>query len=90
MLNRLVTNGNTKLCCGAFILVLFHSTTTNKIDSVHKKFLLVCDVEILQVTVKKYEEFSSLRLISDDVWIKSAEKKLKMVPWFLVDVHKDG
>ena len=61
MLNGLVTNGNTKLCCGAFILALIHKTTANKIDSEHiqdyKKFLLVWEVEILQVTVKEYEEF---------------------------------
>ena len=57
VLNGLVTNGNTNLCCQAFILALFHSTTANKIDSEHirdyKKFLLVYEVEILQVTVKK-------------------------------------
>ena len=75
-INGLVTNVNTKLCCRAFILALFHSTRANKIDSEHirenKKVLPVCEVAILQVTVK-YEVFSSLRLISDDFWLKSAE-----------------
>ena len=62
-INGLVTNGNLKLCCRAFILVLFHSTTANKFDSEHipnyKKLLQVCEVEILQVTVKKMK-FSHL------------------------------
>ena len=53
--------GNTKICCRAFILVLFHRTITNKIDSEHiqdyKKLLPECEVEILQVTVKKNEVF---------------------------------
>ena len=56
-INGLVTYGNTKLCFRAFILALFHSTTANKVDSEHipdyKKLLPVCEVEILQVTVKK-------------------------------------
>ena len=44
---------NTKLCCQAFILALFHSTTANKIDSEHiRDCKKVCEVEILQVTVK--------------------------------------
>ena len=34
-INGLVTDGNTKLCCRGFILVLFQSTTANKIDSEH-------------------------------------------------------
>ena len=50
-INRLVTDGNTKLCCPGFILVLFQSTTANKIDSEHtqdyKRFLPVCEAEIL-------------------------------------------
>ena len=36
-INRLVTDGNTKLCCRGFILVLFQSTTANKIDSEHTR-----------------------------------------------------
>ena len=76
-INRLVTSGNTKLCCRAFILAQFHSTTANKIDSEHiqdyKTLLLVCEVEIRQVTVKQIEVFSSSRLISDDFRLKSAE-----------------
>ena len=51
-INGLVTDGNTKLCCRAFILALFHSATANKLDSEHirdyKKLLPVCEVEILQ------------------------------------------
>ena len=62
-INGLVINGNTKLCCRAFILALFHSTTANKFDSEHipdyKKLLRVCEVEILKVTVKKLK-FSHL------------------------------
>ena len=62
----------------------FHSTTANKIDSEHirdyKKFLPVCEVEILQVTVKQFEVFSSLRLISDDFRLKSVENSYK---WYL-------
>ena len=34
-INRLVTDGNTKLCCQGFVLVLFQSTTAYKIDSEH-------------------------------------------------------
>ena len=53
--NRLVTDGNTKICCRGFILALFQSTTANKIDSEHtrdcKKLFFICKVEILQVTV---------------------------------------
>ena len=33
MINELVTDGNTKLCCRDFVLALFQSTTANKIDS---------------------------------------------------------
>ena len=36
-INGLVTDGNTKLCCRGFILALFQSTTTNKIDSEHTR-----------------------------------------------------
>ena len=61
-INGLVTEENTKLCCRAFILMLFYSTTANKIDSEHirdyKKLLPVSEVELLQVTVKN-EVFSS-------------------------------
>ena len=50
-INRLVTDGNTKLCYGGFILVLFQSDTANKIYSEltrdYKRLLLVCEAEIL-------------------------------------------
>ena len=56
-INGLVTDRNTKLCSCGFILALFQSTTANKIDSEHtqdcKKILMVCKIEILQVTLKK-------------------------------------
>ena len=62
-INGLVTDGNTKLCCRGFILALFQSTTANKIDSEHiqdyKRLLPVCEAEILRVTVKRIEVFSS-------------------------------
>ena len=62
-INGLVTDGNTKLCCRGFILVLFQSTIANKIDSEHtrdyKKILLVCEAAILQATEKRIEVFSS-------------------------------
>ena len=62
-INVLVTDGNTKLCFRGFILALFQSTTANKIDSEHtrdyKRLLQVCEAEILQVTVKRIEVFSS-------------------------------
>ena len=55
-INGLVTDGNTKLRCRGFILALFQSITANKIDSKHtrdyKRLLLVCEAEILRVTVK--------------------------------------
>ena len=48
-------------CCG-FILALFQSTTTSKVDSEHYrgfyKLFLVCEVEILQVIVNKIEVLS--------------------------------
>ena len=62
-INGLVTDGNTKLCCRGFILALFRSTTAKKIYSEHtrcyKRLLPVCEAEILQVTVKRIEVFSS-------------------------------
>ena len=62
-INGLVTNENAKLCCQGFILALFQSTTANKIDSEHmrdyKRLLLVCEAEILRVTVKIFEVISS-------------------------------
>ena len=62
-INRLVTDRNTKLCCRGFILALFQSTTANKIDSEHtrdyNRLLLVCQAEILRVTIKIIELFSS-------------------------------
>ena len=62
-INRLVTDGNTKLCCQGFILALFQSTSANKFDSErtqhYKRLLSVCEAEILRVTVKRIEVFSS-------------------------------
>ena len=59
----LVTDGNTKLRCRGFILALLQSTTAHKIDSEHtrdyKRLLLVFEAEILRVTVKINEIFSS-------------------------------
>ena len=50
-INELVTDGNTKLCCRGFILVLFQSTTANKIYSEqsqdYKRLLPVYEAEIL-------------------------------------------
>ena len=93
-INGLVTDGNTKLCCRGFILALFQSTTANEIDSEHtwdyKRLLPVCEAEILRVTVKRIEVFSSFYV---DFWrfsAKSAEDNLKRVHRFLADVHKDG
>ena len=61
-INGLFTGGNTKLCCRGFVLGIFQSTTANKIDSEHtqdfKRWLPVCETEILQVTVKRIEVFS--------------------------------
>ena len=49
-INGLVTDGNTKLCCRGFILALFQSTTSKKIDSEHtrdyKRLLPECEAEI--------------------------------------------
>ena len=62
-INRLVTDGNSKLCCRGFIIALFQSTTANTIDFEHtrdyKWLLPVCEAEILRVTVKRIEVFSS-------------------------------
>ena len=62
-LNSLVTNGNTNLCCRGCILALFQSTTANKIDSEqtrdYKRLIPVCEAELLRVTVKRIEVFSS-------------------------------
>ena len=62
-INGLVTDLKAKLCCRGFILTLFQSTTANKIDSEHtrdyKKLLPICEAEILRVTVKLIEVFSS-------------------------------
>ena len=59
----LVTDGNTKLCCRGFILALFQSTTANKIDSEHtrdyKRLLPICEADLLRVTVKRIQDFSS-------------------------------
>ena len=62
-INRLVTGGNTKLCCRRLVLALLQSTTAYRIDSEHTcdhtKLFLVCNDEILQVTVNKIEVLSS-------------------------------
>ena len=62
-INGLVTDGNTKLYCRGFILALFQRTMADKIDSEHtrdyKRLLPVCEAEILRVTVKIIEVFSS-------------------------------
>ena len=62
-INGLVTGGNTKLCCRGFILALFQNTTAKKIDSEptqdYKRLLPVCKAEILRVTVKRIDVFSS-------------------------------
>ena len=62
-INGLVTDGNTKLCCRGYILALFQSTTANEIGSAHtrdyKRLHPVCEAEILRVTVKRNEVFSS-------------------------------
>ena len=58
-INKLVTDGNTKLCCPGFVSALFQSTTANEIDSIHTldytKLFSVCKVEILQVTANKID-----------------------------------
>ena len=46
-MNRLVTDGNTKLCCRGFILALFQSSTDNTIDTDYNRLLPVCEAEIL-------------------------------------------
>ena len=83
----MVTDGNTKLCCHGSVLVLFQSTTANKIDSEHArdymKLFPACKVEILQVTVNKIDLLSSFRVISDHFLLK-VQKIAKRVPWFLV------
>ena len=65
-MNGLVTNGNTKLCCRlveALFLALFQSTTSNKIESEHtqdyKRLPPMWEAEILRVTAKRIEVFSS-------------------------------
>ena len=73
-INGLVTDGNTKLCCRGFILALFQSTTANKIDSEHtqdyKRLFLVCEAEILRVTVKELKFSHLFMLVSDDFRLK--------------------
>ena len=76
-INGLVTDVNTKLCCCGFILAQFQSTTANKLGfehtQDHNRLLPVCEAEILQVTVKGIEVFSSFY---GDFWgfsAKSAE-----------------
>ena len=90
-INGLVTDGNTKLCCGGFILALFQSTTANKTDSEHtrghKRLLPVCEAEILRVTLKELKFFPFFMLISDEFRLKVPKIAKKSA--FLSDVHKD-
>ena len=76
-INGLVTDGNTNLCCPGFILALFQSTTAKKIDSEHtsdyKRLPLVCEAEILRVTVKRIEVFSSFYVDFRRLSAKSAK-----------------
>ena len=62
-INRLVTDGNVRLCFQGFILAIFHSTTAYKIDSEltcdYTKLFQICKSEILKVTVNKIEVLSS-------------------------------
>ena len=45
-INRLVTDGNTKLCGQGFVLVIFQSMTANKIPKIIiMKFFPVCKVK---------------------------------------------
>ena len=87
-INGLVTDGNTKLCCEGFILALFQSTTANKIDSEHtrdyKRLLPVWEAEILRVTVKMIEVFSSFNVDSWRFSAKSAKNSLKGYISFLL------
>ena len=78
----LVTDRNTKLCCGGFIIALFQSTTANKIDSEHtqdyKRVIpKVWEAEILQVIVNRIGVFSSFMLISDDFRLKAHKIAIK-------------
>ena len=70
-INGLFTDGNAKLCCQGFVLVLFQSTTAHKIDSeytkAYKKLLPVCKVEILQVTVNRIEDFEEKSQICREI-----------------------
>ena len=63
MVNGLVTDGNSKICCRGFVLTLFQSTTVFKIDSEHTlgytNLFPVCKVAILQSTVNKMEVLPS-------------------------------
>ena len=81
------------MCCRGFISAIFKSNAADKIDSEHtrdyKRLLTVCEAEILRVTVKRIEVFSSFLLSSDDFRLK-VPKIAKRVPRFLTDVHKDG
>ena len=85
-INRLVTGGNTKLCCFCFVLALVQNTTANKIDlertQDYEKLFPVCKIEILQVMVNEIEVLSSLRVISDDIRLKVPKiaKKGTLVP----------
>ena len=93
-INRLVTDGNTKLCCQGFVLALFQSTTAYQIGSEHTqdytKLFLVCKVEILQVTVNKIEVYHLFRLIYRRFSAISAENSLKgYLCFLLMFIQKD-
>ena len=62
--------------CRGFILALFQSTTANKKNDSertrdYKRLLPVCEAEILRVTVKRIEVFSSFYV---DFWRFSAKR----------------
>ena len=70
----LVTDGNTEICYHGFILSLFKAlqpvslTLNNTLDC--KSLFLVCEVELLQVTVNKNDVYYLFMFISGDFWLK--------------------
>ena len=60
-INRLVTDGNTNLCCQGFVLVLFKVLQPIKLILNTPEIIRrsVCKVEILQVIVNEIEVLSS-------------------------------
>ena len=79
-INRLVTEGYTKIGCLGFVLAQFQSTTAYKIDSEHTLdyilLFLVCKGEILQGTVNKIEVLSSFLI---DFWRFTAKIKVTKI-----------